>query len=310
MKRKLLSLVLCAALLMSLAACGSAGTPQPSDTSAEPTAPAATGAAAEGISYADAYGEFTAIYGALLSAVQQRVDSHNARLQTQLPDSYYMSSDYLLLVYLPFTTEYPSLGRSLSADNLDAAQASLRERFSDAVLTMTAPGRYEASYTYIDKTSGTEISRQGECRWDCDGLTGAIRVRAYIDGVMTDFTEFVPLGSSRYLLYSMTDKAIVEYIEGEITSLWHAHRISEPAQGLFPGDMRLMSLDEQDFFPGEGGTISGTEWITGDADAQYVITLLNGTMVYSGKVPQDIVDADGNRTGIAWQDIEPITLLS
>ena len=142
------------------------------------------------------------------------------------------------------------------------------------------------------------------------GLTGAIRVRAYIDGELTEFTEFVPLGGSRYLLYTATDKAIVEYIEGEITALWHAHRISEPAQGLFPGDMRLMSLAEQDFFPGEGASFSGTDWITGDADAQYVITLQNGEMVYTGKISQDLVDQDGNRTGIVWQDIAPITLLA
>ena len=172
--------------------------------------------------------------------MQQRLDTHDAKLQAAYPDSYYMNSDYLLLVYVPFTTAYPSLGRELRADNLDAAQTSLRETFPDAVLTMTAPGRFEAVYTYVDKTSGTEVQREGKCQWDCDGLTGAIRVRAYIDGELTEFTEFVPLGGSRYLLYTATDKAIVEYIEGEITALWHAHRISEPAQGLFPGDMRLM----------------------------------------------------------------------
>ena len=138
----------------------------------------------------------------------------------------------------------------------------------------------------------------------------ARRVVHIIDGELTEFTEFVPLGGSRYLLYTATDKAIVEYIEGEITALWHAHRISEPAQGLFPGDMRLMSLAEQDFFPGEGASFSGTDWITGDANAQYVITLQNGEMVYTGKISQDLVDQDGNRTGIVWQDIAPITLLA
>ena len=74
--------------------------------------------------------------------------------------------------------------------------------------------------------------------------------------------------------------------------------------------MRLMSLAEQDFFPGEGASFPGTEWITGDADAQYVLTLQNGEMVYSGKISQDLVDQDGNRTGIVWQSIAPITLLS
>ena len=74
--------------------------------------------------------------------------------------------------------------------------------------------------------------------------------------------------------------------------------------------MRLMSLAEQDFFPGEGASFSGTDWITGDADEQYVITLQNGEMVYTGKISQDLVDQDGNRTGIVWQDIAPITLLA
>lgn len=313
MKRRILSLILCAAMLLALAACGGGETPQPSPSAeaVDTTSSGSTGTEAnEGIPYADAYAQFTAIYGALLNAVQQRLETHDARLETEYPDSYYMNSNYLLLVYVPFATAYPSLGRELRADNLSAAQESLREAFPDAVLTMSAPGRYEATYTYIDKTSGTEVQREGRCRWDCDGLTGALRVRAYIDGALTEFTEFVPLGGSRYLLYTATDKAIVEYIEGEITALWHAHRISEAPQGLFPGDMRLMSLDEQDFFPGEGGSINGTEWITADTDAQYVLTLVNGEMVYTGKIAQDIVDKDGNRTGIVWQDIDPITLLA
>ena len=189
MKRKILSLILCCALLFSLAACGKTEAPQPTASAGTETAPNSENpAAAEGISYADAYAQYTAIYGALLNAVQQRLDTHDARLQAAYPDSYYMNSDYLLLVYVPFTTAYPSLGRELRADNLDAAQTSLRETFPDAVLTMTAPGRFEAVYTYVDKTSGTEVQREGKCQWDCDGLTGAIRVRAYIDGELTEFT--------------------------------------------------------------------------------------------------------------------------
>ena len=312
MKRRILSFIVCAALLVSLAACGTADAPQPSEAPGVTAAPngETVSSASEGITYADAYAQYTAIYGALLSAVQQLLDAHDARLQTEYPDSYYMNSDYLLLVYVPFTTAYPSLGRELRANNLDAAQTALRDTFPDAVLTTTAPGRYEAVYTYVDKTSGVEVQREGKCQWDCDGLTGAIRVCAYIDGEMIEFTEFVPLGGSRYLLYTATDKAIVEYFEGVITAVWHAHRISEPAQGTFSGDMRLMSLAEQDFFPGEGGSFSGTEWITDDADAQYVLTLQNGEMVYTGKIAQDIVDKDGNRTGIVWQNITPITLLA
>lgn len=312
MKRRILSFILCAVLLLSLAACGS-------ESAAQSTAESGEAASASGVSvteadecitFAEAYVQFTSIYGALHNAVQTRIDAHNAQLASLYPDSYYMNSNYLLLVYAPFFTAYPSLGRELSADNLDASLTSLRETFPDAELTMTAVGRYEATYTYVDKTSGVEVDREGKCQWDCDGLTGAIRVRAYLDGELTEFTEFVPLGNDRYLLYTATDKAIVEYIEGEVTAIWHAHRISEAPQGLFPGDMRLMSLDEQDFFPGEGASFSGTEWITDDADAQYVLTLVDGTMTYTGKIAQDSVDAEGNRIGVSWQDIDPITLLS
>ena len=308
MKRKILSLILSLVLLLSLAACGSAS--DASGTAANDSASSSDGSseAAEGISYADAYAQYTAIYGALLNEVQSRVDTNNARLENDYPDSYYMNSNYLMLVYVPFTTAYPSLGRSLRADDLSEAEAELRETFSDAELTMTAVGRYEATYTYVDKTSGTEVLREGKCLWDCDGLTGAIRVRAYVDNELTEFTEFVPLDGGRYLLYTATDKAIVEYIEGEITAIWHAHRISQAPQGTFAGDLRLMSLDEQDFFPGEGGSFSGTEWITDDADAEYVITLQNDEMVYTGKIAQDVLDKDGNLVGVTWQDIEPITL--
>lgn len=106
--------------------------------------------------------------------MQQRLDTHDARLQAAYPDSYYMNSDYLLLVYVP-VHDGVSVARARAArpTNLDAAQTSLRETFPDAVLTMTAPGRFEAVYTYVDKTSGTEVQREGKCQWDCDGLTGA-----------------------------------------------------------------------------------------------------------------------------------------
>jgi sigma54-dependent transcription regulator len=33
-------------------------------------------------------------------------------------------------------------------------------------------------------------------------------------------------------------------------------------------------------------------------------------MTYTGKIAQDSVDAEGNRIGVSWQDIDPITLLS
>ena len=82
MKRTILSLILCCALLFSLAACGTTEAPQPTASAGTETAPNSENpAAAEGISYADASAQYTAIYGALLNAVQQRLDTHDARLQ-------------------------------------------------------------------------------------------------------------------------------------------------------------------------------------------------------------------------------------
>ena len=66
MKRTILSLILCCALLFSLAACGKTEAPQPTASAGTETAPNSENpAAAEGISYADAYAQYTAIYGAL-----------------------------------------------------------------------------------------------------------------------------------------------------------------------------------------------------------------------------------------------------
>ena len=34
----------------------------------------------------------------------------------------------------------------------------------------------------------------------------------------------------------------------------------------------------------------------------------NDTMTYTGKISQDLVDQNGNKVGVSWQDIQPITL--
>ena len=203
-----------------------------------------------------------------------------------------------------------SVARARRADNLDAAQTSLRETFPRRRAHDDRAGTLRGGIHLCGQDLRHGGAARGKCQWDCDGLTGAIRVRAYIDGELTEFTEFVPPRRRPVPATPRPTRRSSSTSRGEITALWHAHRISEPAQGLFPGDMRLMSLAEQDFFPGEGASFSGTDWITGDADAQYVITLQNGEMVYTGKISQDLVDQDGNRTGIVWQDIAPITLLA
>ena len=318
MIRKRLCLVLCAVLLLGLAACGAAGktaetapaapapaTAEPAVQTAAPETVQAPAPEPEGISYADAYSRYLAVFGALTDEVERRFETHNAVLESRYPDSYYMNSNYLMQVYLPFRTAYPALGSALTAADLEGALASIRSFYPDAELTVAAPGVYEADYTYVDKTSGEEVERQGRCTWECDGDTGAFRVRAWLDGELTEFTEFIPQGENEYLIYTMTDKVLVTCADSGVTELYHAHRISEAPLGGFPGDMRLCSLEEDDFFPDRTADKS---WITDDADAQYVLTLENGDMVFTARVSQDVLDESGEKVGVLWQDIEPIRL--
>lgn len=335
MRRSFLCLFLTLILLLSLCACGgtAAGSePAPAVTSepaaAEPTAapveaasvPEATAEPVDdGMAYAEAYMNYLSVSSALTDEVSSRVDANNSVLESMNPDSYYMHSNYLMLVYVPFSTAYPGLMSGLSAANVDAAEDLLRQLWPDAVLTCTAPGCYEANYTYSDKTgsevierngavtvSGETVERAGSCIWECDGATGAIRVRAYLDGELVEFTEFVPQGNDLYLLYTMNDLALVKYVDGSVLSLYHAHRISEAALGSFPGDMRLFSLDNNDYFP--AGTVEASS-ITEDPDCQYILVMENDTMTYYGQIAQDLLDAESERVGIVWQSIDPIVLL-
>ena len=304
MQRKVLLLLICAAFLLLPAGCAGGQ----STVGEEPTAAPAeeTPAPAGDYTYAEAYMRYLSVCSALRDTVDRRVETHNAILKSRDPDSYYMNSDYLMLVYVPFSTAYPALGSALGRDNRTAAENALRETCPDAALTQLDEDSWQAVYAYLDKTSGEEVPRQGKCVWECDRGTGAIRVRAWLDGEMTEFTEFVPQGNDMYLLYTMTDKALVRFTDGEVPAFWHAHRISEPPMDAFAGDMRLCSLEEKDFYPSAS---AGVSWITGDKDAQFVLTLENSVMTYTGKIGQDILNKDGERTSVQWLDIEPITLL-
>ena len=303
MQRKVLALLMCAAVLLSLAGCagGQSASPEPTDAPAE-----ATPAPAGDLTYAEAYMQYLSVCSALRETVERRVETHNAILKSRDPDSYYMDPEYLMLVYAPFSAAYPALGSALGRDNQEAAQKALRETFPDAVLTSVGDDCWQAEYTYADKTSGEEVSRRGRCLWECDRATGAFRVRAWLDDELTEFTEFIPQGNDLFLLYTMTDKALIRFTSGEVPAFWHAHRISEPAMDAFPGDMRLCSLEDGDFFPSGTASVS---WITADGDAQYVLTLENSVMTYTGRIAQDILDNNGVRTAIGWLDIDPITLL-
>jgi|GEM_PF-995788 len=311
MPRRLIVLLLCAALILALAGCG--GSKQPSQVTAtaepDPAEDTLTAESTPGVTYAEAYMNYLTVYGALLDEVTRRLETHNAILENRYPDSYYMNSNYLMLVYAPFNTAYPALGSTLEADNTAAAQESLRAAYPDAVLSRIAPGCWEAVYTYVDKTSGTAVDRSGRCRWECGGARGSFRVRAWVDDTLVEFTEFIPQGNDTYLLYTMTDRALVEYANGAVTGLWHAHRISDPPLGSFPGDMRLYTLEWSDPFPAQLLTRESLFADDRSEDLQYTLVLENDTMVYAGKIAQDRLDPQGSKTGVNWIDIEPITLL-
>lgn len=300
MRRSLIAVLICAALLLGLSACGRPAEDSPGAVPAEVPLDLPAG------SYFAAYMQYLTVYGALLDEVQLRLDTHNAILESGNPNGFYMNSNFLMLVYAPFNTAYPALGSGITGEDTATAQDFLRQSFPDAELSMTAPGRWEASYPYLDKTSGTEVARQGYCIWECDGEAGSLRVRAYVDGNLVEFTEFVPQGDDLYLLYTMTDLALVRYTGGEVTELTHAHRISEPPLGAFPGDMRLYTLEERELFP--RGTLTAGD-IADDGDLRYLLTLKDGVMTYTGKIDQDILDQSGRKSGVSWQDIDPITLL-
>ena len=307
MRRTLILIFLCLALLLGLCACGGKNA-QPGAADSQHVSAVADEKPldlADGKSYAEIYMDYLAVYGALLDEVEQRIEIHNGILKASYPDSYYMNSNYLMQVYIPFSTAYPGLVSPLTDESMTDALAALQAAFPDAELTCTAPGRYEAFYTFVDKTSGASVDRKGQCIWERDGAAGSFRVRAFVDDELVEFTEFVPQGDNLYFLYTLTDKALVRYDGERITAIWHAHRISDAPMGSFPGDMRLCSLADVDAFP--AGTVE-TSWITEDADAEYVLVLDNDVMTYSGKISQDLLDQNGNKTGVSWQSIEPITL--
>ena len=310
-RRRILLLLLCAAMILTLVGCGGAKQPSSSEATAAP-APAEAAPAGDpvsGVTYADAYMNYLTVYGALLDEVTRRLETHNAILESRYPDSYYMNSNYLMLVYAPFNTAYPGLGSGMAEDNVAAAQEVLRGSFPDALLNRTAPGCWEASYTYVDKTSGEAVDRKGRCVWECDGQRGSFRVRAWVDDALVEFTEFIPQGGDRYLIYTRTDRALVEYANGKLTGLWHAHRISDPPLGAFPGDMRLYTLEQYDPFPAQSYTAEDFLAMDQGDDVQYTLVLENDNMTYTGKIPQDRLDPQGWKIGVGWIAIEPITLL-
>ena len=309
MPRRLIVLLLCAAMVLALAGCGGSKQPAQTEATAGPAEEVSSPDEVRSVTYAEAYMNYLTVYGALLDETSRRLETHNAILKNRYPDSYYMNSNYLMLVYAPFNTAYPALGSVMGEDNVSAAQAALRTTFPDAVLNRTAPGCWEATYTYVDKTSGQAVDRAGRCQWECDGSRGSFRVRAWVDDELVEFTEFIPQGIDRYLFYTRTDLALVEYANGALTGLWHTHRISDPPLGTFPGDMRLNTLEAYDPYPDGSYTYMDFTAADDHADVQYTLVLENDNMVYTGKIAQDRLDPQGNKIGVNWIGIDPITLL-
>lgn len=292
MKRTLFCLFVCLSLLLGLCACGGSKTEPAAPV--EPAAPAESAQLADSAAFVDAYLNYQSIRDALTVSVNDRISASNAALEALFPDSYYMNSSYLLLVYAPFSTVWPgTIANAILADRWDGAAIGCSD------------GVWSAEYPYLDRTTGEDIQRACRCVWEFDESTSAFRVQAWLDGEPVEFTEFVPQGNGQYLLYTASDKALVGYAGGEITSFVHTHLITEPALGAFPGDMRPASLEKDSFYPAQ--TVS-EEWISADPDAQYTLTMQGGALTYKGLVGQDLLDADGNKIGVSWSEIEPIVL--
>lgn len=318
--KRIISLVLCLLLLVSLCACQKEeSTPAPTQApapateapTAAPTAePAATPEpvqAPEGIdSYADAYLLYRSVCTALQEEVNYRLDVHNTALEEANPEGYFMDPAYLILVYMPFYTNGPTVGSALAAPDAAMAQEMMRAYWPDAVLQQLDEHMYQADYTYSDLPENGGATHQCTCTWEFDPAAGSFRVTGYTDGMVTEFTEFIPQGNDTYLLYTMDDKALVTLADGAVTELYHAHMINEPALGEFVGDVRCNSLMSFDFFP---AVVADKEWISQETNARYILTLRDGDMTYTGKLAEDILSEDGSaKIGVNWTDAGTIVL--
>ena len=316
--KRIISLVLCVLMLAGMCACQKAEeAPAPTATPAPTAEPAAVEteqpaapepvAAPEGIgSYADAYLLYRSICTAMQNEVNLRLDAHNATLENKNPEGFFMDPNYLILVYMPFYTNGPTVGSALAESRLDIAQEMMRSYWPDAILQQGGENIYQADYTYTDLPENGGATHACRCIWEYDPAAGSFRVTGYTDEIMTEFTEFIPQGNDTYLLYTMDDKALITYADGAVTELYHAHMINEPPLGEFVGDVRVNSLLDYDFFP---SVVADKRWITEETNARYIITLRDGEMTYTGKLSEDILSEDGSaKIGVNWTDAGTISL--
>ena len=319
--KRIVSVIVCVLLLVSLCACQkqesapapteapAAPTAAPAEPTAEPVAVATPEpvVAPEGIgSYADAYLLYRSVTTAMQEEVNRRLDAHNAVLEEKNPEGYFMDPAYLILVYMPFYTNGPTVGSALAAPDVAVAQEMMRAYWPDAVLQQLDENLYQADYTYSDLPENGGATHQCSCTWEFDPTAGSFRVIGYTDGVVSEFTEFIPQGKDTYLLYTMDDKALVTVTDGAVTELFHARMINEPPLDPFVGDVRTNSLMNYDFFP---AVVADREWITEETNARYILTLRDGDMTYTGKLPEDVLSDDGSaKIGVTWTDAGNIVL--
>ena len=139
--KRIISFILCVLLLASLCACQKAEpTPAPTEApaaTAAPTAPAEQpGPTQEPISapagigsYADAYLLYRSICTAMQEEVGRRLDVHNAVLEKDNPEGFFMDPAYLILVYMPFHTSGPTVGSALAEPQTDIAGVQVIQLF-------------------------------------------------------------------------------------------------------------------------------------------------------------------------------------
>ena len=233
---KVLALMLAAAMLLSMSACsvinqiipkpsGDDNTPAPSVTDA-PTEPPAnvteapddpgTGGLDEVTNYEQAYTFYSNLINKISNVVSNAVKHNNERIEEAKPDDYYNDPAYLSVLYMPFLSIDMALTSSLS-DTVSSATIEMLYSFfgyKDIVFEIKAPGEYVI--TGQDEDDGVELKDLASYS------NGGIRYSHLVDGKVTEFYEFIPLGNDRYALQSLTDRAIVTYKDGEITKMIHS----------------------------------------------------------------------------------------
>ncbi|MBR2666835.1 MAG: hypothetical protein IKD96_01580 [Oscillospiraceae bacterium] len=263
--KKLLVLLLAALMLISLSACGTAAQtvlykpPDPADVE----------------SYADVYELYDAIVGDIWEVVLEGTQIHNEGL------TYGEDEDFFTLLYIPFYTTAPSIGEYFADNTMQQARSHVRWFYGENDLYILGDGQYKSEYTVTTGEGDDAVEHPALTVWDYDEPNCSMNAVVTVDDDVTEFTQFVSQGNDTYLIYTMEDLALVTWVEGTVTALYHTHRDAD----------HPFTLDDHDFFP--DGTITKEE-ILGDPDNEYTITLEKHKLTYTG--------ADGE----TWTETIPV----